>query len=247
MSVKSGQSLTVMFSTRHPATGAPTDADATPVVTLYVNGTADAATVTESNVTTGRYKAAVTLPTLAVGDVCDLIAAATVATVAMEDVIFTDVCDHAQDDVLTPLGAIPTTPLLAGDYTAPDNASAQAAAASAASADGKLTAGRLALIDGAAQESAATANKATVLAAVGTDFGTDTCTLTIRTTGGTAIADAQVYVGDDATPTIRTRVKTTDSLGQVKFDLTAGTTYYLWVMHNDYTGTNPTAFVAVAD
>ena len=48
--------------------------------------------------------------------------------------------------------AIPTTPLLAADYTAPDNASAQAAAASAASADGKLTAERLAKLDGAAQE-----------------------------------------------------------------------------------------------
>jgi hypothetical protein len=50
-------------------------------------------------------------------------------------------------------------------WDAPDNASAQAAAASAASADGKLTAERLALIDGAAQE-------ATVAALPGAQVGT---------------------------------------------------------------------------
>lgn len=80
------------------------------------------------------------------------------------------------------------------------------------------------------------------------DLGTDTCTLTIRNAGGTAaIADAQVYVSTDAAGTNRSRVKTTDSLGQVKFDLTAGETYYLWVTHDDWTGTNPTSFIAAAD
>ena len=82
----------------------------------------------------------------------------------------------------------------------------------------------------------------------GDDLGEDVCTLTIRNTAGTVVlADAQVYVGDDATPTNRTRTKTTNSLGQVKFDLTDGETFYLWVEHDDYSGTNPTAFTAVAD
>lgn len=84
--------------------------------------------------------------------------------------------------------------------------------------------------------------------AAGADFGDDTCTLTIRTTdGATVITDAQVYIGDDATPTNRTRTKTTDSLGKVVFDLTDGTTYYLWVLSDAFDGTNPTSFVAAKD
>lgn len=93
MSVKSGQSVTVIFTTRHPASGAPTDADATPTGTLYVNGTANAATVTVTNITTGRYKAAVTLPALNAGDVVSLIAAATVASATGEEVLWEAVAD----------------------------------------------------------------------------------------------------------------------------------------------------------
>ena len=86
MSIASGQAVTRIFTTAHPATKAPTDADATPTGTLYVNGTADAATVTVTNITTGVYKAAVTLPALSVGDDVDMRIAATVATVATEAV-----------------------------------------------------------------------------------------------------------------------------------------------------------------
>jgi len=106
VSIASGQAVTRIFTTAHPATKAPTDADATPTGTLYVNGTADAATVTVTNITTGVYKAAVTLPALSVGDDVDMRIAATVATVAGTAVIWADTCDHAQDDVLTPLAVV---------------------------------------------------------------------------------------------------------------------------------------------
>lgn len=90
MSVRSGQSVTVLFSTRVFATGVGTNADSTPTGTLYLNGTADGATVTVTNITTGLYKAAVTLPTLAVGDVVVIRIAATVSGVTDSAPIWTD-------------------------------------------------------------------------------------------------------------------------------------------------------------
>ncbi len=97
MSVRSGQSVTKLFTTRRFDTGAATNADSTPAGTLYVNGTANAAVVTVTNVTTGIYKAAVTLPTLAVGDIVDLRIAATVNSVADNAVIWEDTKDVAVD------------------------------------------------------------------------------------------------------------------------------------------------------
>ncbi len=81
MSVRSAQSITTMFTTNHPTTGSKVDADSTPSGTLYLNGTADGASVTVTNVATGLYKAAVTLPTLAVGDVVSIVISATVDTI----------------------------------------------------------------------------------------------------------------------------------------------------------------------
>lgn len=93
MSVKSGQAVTAVFTTSHPTTGAATDADSTPTGTLYVNGTADAASVTVTNITTGVYKAAVTLPSLSAGDVVDIRIAATVNSVAGTGVVWSEVAD----------------------------------------------------------------------------------------------------------------------------------------------------------
>lgn len=97
MSVRSGQSITKVFTTRVFSTGVATNADSLPTGTLYVNGTADAASVTVTNITTGIYKAAVTLPTLAVGDVVDLRIAATVSSVADTEVIWSDTKDLVID------------------------------------------------------------------------------------------------------------------------------------------------------
>ncbi len=120
MSVRSAQSITVLFTTRAFATGSATDATGTPTGTLYVNGTADAASVTVTNITTGLYKAAVTLPTLAAGDVVELRINATVSGVTDNGIIWGDSKDIALDSSYRPgidwsnVGAPTTTLALTG-------------------------------------------------------------------------------------------------------------------------------------
>lgn len=93
MSVRSAQSVTVLFTTRVFATGVGTNADSLPTGTLYLNGTANGATVTVTNISAGLYKAAVTLPTLAVNDEVEIVIAATVSTIADTAVIWGDTKD----------------------------------------------------------------------------------------------------------------------------------------------------------
>jgi len=120
--VKTGQSVTAVFSTASPTTGAATSADSTPTGTLYVNGTADAASVTVTNITTGRYKAAVTLPTLAAGDVVDIWIAATVGGVAGGGVVWSAVGDTKRlSDTLSA-----DVVQISGDSAAADNLEAAA-------------------------------------------------------------------------------------------------------------------------
>ena len=97
MSVRSSQSITTQFTTRVFSTGVLTDADSTPTGTLYVNGTANGATVTVTKISTGLYKAAFTLPTLAVGDLCCLIIAATVSSVSDAAKVWEDTKDLVID------------------------------------------------------------------------------------------------------------------------------------------------------
>lgn len=85
-----------------PTPGAAADASSTPTGTLYVDGVADAATVTVTNITTGVYTAAVTLPTLTAGQVVALRIAATVGGVAGEGIVWQEVADTARaSDVLS--------------------------------------------------------------------------------------------------------------------------------------------------
>ncbi len=93
MSVTSGQSITKRFTTRAFATGVATDATGTPTGILYVNGTADAAVVTVTNTATGKYKAAVTLPTLITGDLVEIEITATVSGVTDSQTIWCDAKD----------------------------------------------------------------------------------------------------------------------------------------------------------
>ena len=93
MSVRSAQSITCLFTTRAFATGIGVNADSLPSGTLYVNGVANAATVTVANLDTGRYTAQVTLPTLAVGDEVEISITATVATITDKAVIWGDTKD----------------------------------------------------------------------------------------------------------------------------------------------------------
>lgn len=97
MTVQSAQSVTVIFTTRVFATGVGTNADSLPAGTLYLNGTANGATVTVTNISTGLYKAAVTMPTLAIADRVDLEIAATVSAVSDTAVIWRDVKDIIND------------------------------------------------------------------------------------------------------------------------------------------------------
>jgi predicted aspartyl protease len=95
MSVQTGQSVAAMFTTRAFATGIGVNADSLPTGVLYLNGTANAATVTITNISTGLYKAIVTMPTLAVGDEVELVISATVSSVSDKDVVWNDSCDGA--------------------------------------------------------------------------------------------------------------------------------------------------------
>jgi hypothetical protein len=96
MTVRASQSVTRVFTLRRTDTQAAANADSLPTGTLYVNGTADAATVTITNITTGVYKAAVTMPSgLVIGDVVDLRISATVNSVSDNAIIWQDLADVA--------------------------------------------------------------------------------------------------------------------------------------------------------
>lgn len=105
MSVRSGQSITVEFVTSSFSTGAATNADSLPTATLVVNGADNGATVTVSNVDTGRYKAALTLPTLTVGDTVELAVSATVGGVAGKNVVWRETFDILLGDPTAATGA----------------------------------------------------------------------------------------------------------------------------------------------
>lgn len=131
MSVKSGQAVTVLFSTANATTGAAANATGTPTGTLYVNGVANASVVTVTNVTTGVYKAAVTMPSLSAGDVVSLRVAVTVGGIAGEGVVWQEVADTRWTSDLNDLSA----------------AGAQAAAAAALTAYGAATEGDVTSLD----------------------------------------------------------------------------------------------------
>jgi len=114
MSVVSGQSVTVEFTTRNATTGVGVNADSLPSGTLYVNGTSNAATVTVTNQSTGLYKAQVTLPTLAIADVVSIVIAATVNSVSDKGKIWEDtkdiLIDAAGEVDIDMAQAIPASP-----------------------------------------------------------------------------------------------------------------------------------------
>lgn len=115
MTVKSAQSVTVEFTTANPLSLAASNADALPTGTLYVNGTANAATITVTNITAGVYKAAVTLPAVSAGDVVGMRISATVAGVAGEGIVWQETADTAHvSDTFARIGA-PAGASLAAD------------------------------------------------------------------------------------------------------------------------------------
>lgn len=78
---KTGETVTVQFRVSDPETAALVDADAPPAGTLIVNGVDNAVTVTITNLATGKYRAAVTLPEITDGDELQLAIDATVGGV----------------------------------------------------------------------------------------------------------------------------------------------------------------------
>jgi hypothetical protein len=142
MSVRSGQSITVLFTTRSFSTGAGANASSTPTGTLYVNGVSNAATVTVANLSTGVYTAQVTLPTLNIGDEITIAIAATVSGVTDTATIWGDTKDFAIDssgDVTfnnTSIATVATTTNLTNLPSIPNNWLTAAGIASGA-LDGK--------------------------------------------------------------------------------------------------------------
>ena len=82
MAVIPGDLVVYQFTTRHPTTGAATDADSLPTGVLVLNGVDTAVTVTIANVETGVYTFSVTVPsTYDAGDEVQVRVAATVNSI----------------------------------------------------------------------------------------------------------------------------------------------------------------------
>ena len=92
MTVKTGQAWAGSFVTLD-ATGAVTAATGTPTGTLYVDGTANGASVTISG--SNPYKWSVTLPSLTAGQRCDMYITATIASIATAGFVASEQADTA--------------------------------------------------------------------------------------------------------------------------------------------------------
>lgn len=92
--VKSGQVVTPTFTVTSPTAGTGlANADSLPTGTVYVNGVADAAVVTVTNITTGKYKAAATLPALSAGDTVEIMISAAVGGVNFAETVWSAIGD----------------------------------------------------------------------------------------------------------------------------------------------------------
>jgi hypothetical protein len=140
MSVRSSESVTVTFYT-NALGGGPTNASSTPTGTLYVNGSANGATVTVTNIGTGTYTAQVTLPTLSIGQQVQVGINATVSGVTQNAIVWADTCDVALDSsgdvtfnntTLSSVGTVTAAVSITGDLSATMKASIGTVVASSA-------------------------------------------------------------------------------------------------------------------
>jgi len=124
--MKLGRTKEVLFATSRFSTGEAYDATGTPTGTIYKNGTADALSVTVSNIKTGLYKAVFTPTTgagFAAGDDVELEISATVDSVPGVATVWRDILSTNDiDDVDTVADAIkaktdnlPGSPAATGD------------------------------------------------------------------------------------------------------------------------------------
>lgn len=92
--VKSGQVVTPTFTVTSPTAGTGlVNADSLPTGTVYVNGVADAAVVTVTNITAGKYKASATLPVFAAGDTVEIMISVTVGGVNFAETVWSSIGD----------------------------------------------------------------------------------------------------------------------------------------------------------
>lgn len=106
--VKSGQVITPTFTVTDPAGTGLINADSLPTGTVYVNGVVNAATVTVTNLATGKYKAAVTLPSLSAGDTVSLMISATVGGKTYADNVWQGIGDTVRLSDLATAAALST-------------------------------------------------------------------------------------------------------------------------------------------
>lgn len=159
------------------------------------------------------------------------------------------------------------TGMEAGAVSAVQSGLATASAVSTAQTDlttliGRLTAARALLLDNidvaltALESNIRGADSDTLktlsdqLDAIGTIGGTgaNTVTLTMLESDSDPVADADVWITNDAAGNnVVAGTSQTDSNGQVSFLLDNGNTYYLWAQKDGWDGHMGTAFVAVAD
>lgn len=103
--LKSAQAVVAQFLTLR-GDGALADADALPTGTVVVNGVDNGAAVTVANVTTGEYKATVTLPALTAGDIVQLRANYAIDGITTARIVPFQVGDTSRtSDIATTLGA----------------------------------------------------------------------------------------------------------------------------------------------
>ncbi len=122
LTLKPGDSYYGEFAVCNPATGAASAADELPVATARRNGADDVNFVlTVTSVGTGRYSVAGSVPlTYEAGDTVTISISASVNTVSGFGVIDSiQIAEVMASDLVAPIAAIPTTPLLAANYTAP--------------------------------------------------------------------------------------------------------------------------------
>lgn len=122
LTLKPGDTYYGEFAVCNPSTGAAIAADELPVATARRNGVDDINFVlTVASISAGRYSATGNVPvTYSAGDIVTISIAATVNTISGLNVIDSiQVVTVAPSDLVAPIAAIPTTPLLAENYTAP--------------------------------------------------------------------------------------------------------------------------------
>ena len=222
MSVATGDLVTMVFTTTNPATGAAADADSLPTGALWVDGVANAATVTIADATgTGRYTFEVTMPTLTAGQRVQMVVDATIGGVACAGVVWEDQAAPAVSLVNDAITAGKFDESTAFPLKAADAGSTYVARTGA---DGDTLETLSDQIDGVGGA---------------TGSGAISFPVTVNDEDSNPIDGVEVWIStDSAGASVVAGTLSTDALGVVTFMLDAGT-YYLWRQKSGYNFTNP--------